>query len=330
MAVKRKICRAVAAAAVIGAFALINLGIYVFLSGRLSNNFSDTSKVRMIDVGAYLPFTGSGSLTRVDTDLELEGDLPVLDGAAALVPVYASVIENIYPEGCVTYEGGSFSDDNYYGENFAEGSAMRYRNTVRGFTALVDGDADIFFTAAPSEQQMEYAREKGVELALVPIGREAFVFFVNAKNPVDSLTVSQIRDIYGGKIRNWNELGGPDRIICPVDRVEGSGSRSAMDRFMGDTAYGRKHPLAFSGACIGYSFRYYLQGMVGNDGIKILSVNGAVPDAESVRNGNYPLVSEFYAAYRADDASANVQKVIDWLLSPEGQRMIEGTGYLPV
>ena len=118
--------------------------------------------------------------------------------------------------------------------------------------------------------------------------------------------------------------------VQPVDRVEGSGSRSAMDRFMGDTAYGRKHPLAFSGACIGYSFRYYLQGMVGNDGIKILSVNGAAPDAESVRNGTYPLVSEFYAAYRADDASENVKKVIDWLLSPEGQEMIEGTGYLPV
>ena len=330
VAVRRRIERAAAVAAVVGAFALINLGIYTFLSGRLSNNFSDTSSIRMVDVASYLPFSGSESLSRVDADLTLEGDLPVLDGAAALVPVYASVIENIYPEGCVSYEGGSFSDDNYYGENFAEGSAMRYRNTIRGFKALVDGEADIFFTAAPSEEQMQYAREKGVELVSVPIGREAFVFFVNAKNPVNGLTTAQIRDIYAGNIRNWSEVGGPDRLIHPVDRIEGSGSRSAMDRFMGGTRYGRKSPLAFSGACIGYSFRYYLSGMVGNSGIKLLSVNGAYPDAESVRSGEYPLVTEFYAVYRKDGETENVKKVTDWLLSEQGQRMIEMTGYLPV
>ena len=52
--------------------------------------------------------------------------------------------------------GGSFSDDNYYGENFADDSTMQYNNTVRGYKAIVDGTTDILFCAAPSaEQQAE-------------------------------------------------------------------------------------------------------------------------------------------------------------------------------
>ena len=240
------------------------------------------------------------------------------------------MIENCYPEGSVTYEGGVFSDDNYYGENFAEGSAMRYRNTVRGYKAVVDGDADILFSAAPSEEQKQYAAEKGVELVYEPIGLEAFVFFVNGQNPVEGLTTAQVRDIYGGSIRNWKDVGGPDRPINPVTRLKGSGSQSVMDAFMGDRAIGGKSPLALFGASLGYSFRFYLLDMVGDADVKVLSLNGVYPDRETIRSGAYPIVARFYAVYRADDANENVRKLVDWLLSPEGQSLIEATGYVPL
>ena len=68
--------------------------------------------------------------------------------------------------------------------------------------------AYIVFCAMPSAEQLEYAEEQGVELALVPIGREAFVFIVNKNNPVDNLTSKQVRDIYSGKIKKWSEVGG--------------------------------------------------------------------------------------------------------------------------
>lgn len=121
----------------------------------------------MIDVGKYLPFEKNSELARVDSSLKLTDNLPVLDGAAALVPVYASIIDCVYPVGSVTYEGGKFSDDNFYGENFAADSKMQYKNTVRGYKAIVDGDTDILFSAAPSEEQKKYAEEKGVELVYV-------------------------------------------------------------------------------------------------------------------------------------------------------------------
>lgn len=311
-------------------FAAFNLSMYAVFTCRLANNFSDTSQAKMVDVENYLPFEEGSDLPLTGTSLRLEGDLPVLDGAAALVPVYAAVIQNIYPEGSVTYEGGVFSDDNFYGENFAEDSVMRYNNTVRGYTAIVDGDTDILFCAAPSAEQAAYAEEKGVELVYVPIGREAFVFMVNRNNPADSLTVDEVRSIYGGDITNWSEVGGPWRPINPVTRMEGSGSQTAMNAFMGDTAFDGKSPLALFGGSIGFSFRYYMNDMVANENVKMLALNGVYPSAENIQNGTYPVVAEFYAIYRADNENENIPILIDWLLSEEGQRLIEETGYVRV
>ncbi|MBE6982407.1 MAG: phosphate ABC transporter substrate-binding protein, PhoT family [Ruminococcaceae bacterium] len=315
---------------VVGLFAAFNLSLYQLLTRRLSNNFSGASQAHMIRVGDFLPHEEGSRLPKIQASLQLTEDLPVLDGAAALVPVYGAVVENVYPKGSVTYVGGSFSDDNFYGENFAPDSAMQYKNTVRGYKAIVDGDTDILFCAGPSEEQEQYAREQGVELVYVPIGLEGFVFFVNQKNPVEDLTVEQIRDIYGGRYTNWSEVGGPDRIINPVTRLEGSGSQTTFEAFMGDRQVGEKSWLAIAGGSIGFSFRYYMDGIVGNEGVKMLSLNGVYPSAENIQNGTYPIVAQFYAIYRADNPNENIPILMDWLLSPEGQTMIEQCGYVPI
>ena len=176
----------------------------------------------MIDVGAYLPHDAESDLVHIDASLKLTENLPVLDGAAALLPVYAAFVDAVYPIGSVTYEGGAFSDDNFYGENFAEDSKIQYNNTVRGYQAIVDGTTDILFCAAPSTQQEQYAREKGVDLIYVPIGLEAFVFFVNET----------------------------------VTRLSDSGIQSAMVAFMGNREIALKSPFAITGASIEFSFRF--------------------------------------------------------------------------
>lgn len=317
-------------AAVVLLFAGFNASVYVLLTRRLANNFSDTSQAKMVDVASFLPFEDDSDLARIETDFALEGELPVLDGAAALVPVYASIIDAVYPEGSVTYEGGVFSDDNYYGENFAPDSKMQYKNTVRGYKAIVDGDTDILFCAAPSAEQRAYAEAQGVELVYVPVGLEAFVFFVNRDNPVEDLTVDEIRTIYAGDIRNWKAVGGENRVINPVTRLEGSGSQSMMDAFMGDTPIGGKSPLALFGGAIGFSFRYYLDDMVDNAGVKMLSVNGVYPSRDNIRARTYPIVTQFFAIYRADNENENVLRLIDWILSEEGQALIEACRYTAI
>lgn len=315
---------------VVAVLALFNGSVYLLLTRRLANNFSSATQSKMIDVARYLPYEPDSDLARIDCSLKLTDNLPVLDGAAALLPVYAAFVEAVYPEGSVTYEGGVFSDDNFYGENFAPDSKMQYKNTVRGYKAIVDGDTDVLFCAAPSAEQKQYAADHGVELVYVPVGLEAFVFFVNEKNPVDGLTVEQARDIYGGTCTNWAQVGGPNRVINPVTRLEGSGSQSAMDAFMGDREIAPKSPLAIAGGSIGFSFRYYMDGLVGNRGVKMLSLNGVYPSAENIRNGNYPIIAQFYAIYRADNDNENIPVLLDWILSQEGQTLIEKSGYVRI
>ncbi|MBQ8642811.1 MAG: substrate-binding domain-containing protein [Clostridia bacterium] len=326
----RKIRQVLILAAVVAVFALFHGCMYLLLTGRLANNFSSVSRAGMIDVRRYLPHEPDSDLVRIDSSLQLTDDLPILDGAAALVPVYAAIVNNVYPAGSVTYEGGEFSDDGYTGENFAADSCMQYKNTVRGYQAIADGTTDILFCAAPSEEQKQYAAEKNAELVYVPVGLEAFVFFVNENNPVDNLTTEQIRSIYAGEIRSWEEVGGAVRAINPVTRLAGSGSQSAMDAFMGERKIAGKSPFAVTGAAIGFSFRCYMDGIVGNTAVKMLSLNGVYPSAENIQNGTYPVIAEFYAIYRADNPNKNIPVLIDWILSEEGQTIIEESGYVRI
>lgn len=101
---------------------------------------------------------------------------------------------------------------------------------------------------------MKYAENSGVELEFTPIGKEAFVFFVNSKNPFENITVDQIKDIYSGRTSKWSQLGVPGLgKIKAYQRNEGSGSQSALIRLMdGTPACG-----ADAGGCIRRYGRYY-------------------------------------------------------------------------
>jgi phosphate transport system substrate-binding protein len=298
-------------------FAAFNASIYALVTQRCGINF-DT---RIIEPERYLPFDANAGYTKVESDLLLDGDIPVIDGAAALVPVYSSIVDSVYPQESVKFDTEA--------KNYTQDSAIRFTDTIKAYKGVTDGTVDIILCAAPSEQQKQYAKDQGVELVYVPVGYEAFVFFVNENNPVDDLTVSQIKDIYAGEITNWAEVGGADRIINPLDRPEGSGSQTVMLKFMGDREI-KKNPFGIFGGAIGFSFRFYVEGVVANGGIKLLSVNGIEPTEENIRNGSYPIIYQFYAVYRKDNQNENVQKLVDFILSEDGQKIIDENGYTPI
>ena len=298
-------------------FLCFNGGVYALFTQRCGINF-DT---RIIEPERYLPFDANAGYTKVESDLLLDGDIPVIDGAAALVPVYSSIVDSVYPQESVKFDTEA--------KNYTQDSAIRFTDTIKAYKGVTDGDIDIILCAAPSEQQKQYAKDQGVELVYVPVGYEAFVFFVNENNPVDNLTVSQIKDIYAGEITNWAEVGGADRIINPLDRPEGSGSQTVMLKFMGDREI-KKNPLGIFGGAIGFSFRFYVEGVVANGGIKLLSVNGIEPTEENIRNGSYPIIYQFYAVYRKDNQNENVQRLVDFMLSEDGQKIIDENGYTPI
>lgn len=186
---------------------------------------------------------------------------------------------------------------------------------------------------------------EGLTFDMTPIGREAFVFFVNHKNSVENLSLEQLKQIYAGEIMNWHEVGGENAAIRAFQRPADSGSQTALERMMGDTPImeapaenvatgmgGIIHEVSqyrnYKNA-IGYTFRFYSTEMVNNHEIKLLSIDGIAPTKENIRQGTYPLVSEFYAV-TAGTANPNVKKFIDWIVSDEGQALVEKVGYVRV
>jgi len=284
-----------------------------------------------IDISAYQPFVMHNKVVASDTkvSLQLTESLPRLDGATAMYPLFAAFVEATYPK------------NDYPPSN----SRVQVSRTPEAYQNLIAGDVDLIFVAAPSVSQEWQAEKEGQTFDMTPIGREAFVFFVHHKNNVDNLTLEQVKKIYAGEITNWHEVGGENEAIRAFQRPADSGSQTALEKLMGDTPImeapsenissgmgGIIHEVSqyrnYKNA-MGFTFRYYSTEMVNNKKIKLLSIDGVNPTRENIQNGTYPLVSEFYAI-TAGTENENVQKLIDWILSDEGQILIEKVGYVPV
>lgn len=317
---KKKLAKQLAVIAfVIALFAGMDAGIYHLFIKRVISHHSPGMQKMSVEVGNYVPFTGSENVYSAEGVTKLEGDIPVIDGAAALLPIYAGFVQSIYPESSVIYNG----------EDYDASSAMHYTNTRGAYKDIVDGNADIIICAQPSDEQLQYAKDNGVELEMVPIGSDAFVFIVNDSNPVNNITIEQIRGIYSGEIKNWKELGGKDIPIAAMRRNKNSGSQTALEKLMGDTPIKPDYTTLF-GSPIGFSFRYYVTGMLGEGKVKILTINGIAPTAGTIADGSYPVAGNIYAIYRKGETNENVQKAIDFMLSPEGQKIVEQSGYIPL
>lgn len=243
---------------------------------------------------------------------------------------------------------------NFTGEEEIPEEYLDYTNTHPGYIKLIDGEADLIVVTEPSEEELEYAKEKEVELEIIPVVREGFVFYVNSKNPVDGLTIEQIQDIYTGDITNWKEVGGNDEKIQPFQRPENSGSQTGMlSLVMKDKKIMK--PLTEDLVetmfaiidlvsdydngldSIGYSYYYYATTMFDTidsevaDRIKLLEINGIAPNNETIKNEEYPLETAYYIVYRKDEPEdSDVRKLAEAMLSTRGQKVAEEAGYVGV
>ncbi len=213
---------------------------------------------------------------------------------------------------------------------------------------LIDGTVDVIFVAEASQEDLEYAQSKGVELEIIPATSSAFVFIVNTKNPVKELTLDEVIQIYQGKITNWKEVGGEDAEIIPYQRPNGSGSQTAMlSLVMKDETLMSAPKMQIqlemgelidavaeydnAANAIGYTYYYYVNTMYRKDTIQILGINGIQPTIETIQDGSYPLYTNGYIVFRKDEPeNSSVRKWVDYVLSERGRKVIEAAGYVPL
>ena len=301
---------------------------------RAYNDATTIDVTPNINTYEYLPFEEDSKIVKIRSktlnfdNLPTE-ELPIIDGATAAFPVYSAFVNAVYPNSTKLYDG-----------------VFEYNNTQGGYELLAEKKTDIFIGAAPSKDQIAFAEKNNTTFEYTQIGHEAFVFFVHKDNPVNSLTVDQIKGIYSGKITNWREVGGKNEKIVPFQRNEGSGSQSMLIRFMGDTPIIEPDMQTMVGGMgdiietvadyknkstsIGFSFRFYVEGIIKNPDIKMIAVEGVAPTKENIKGGTYPIIAPVYAVTYEGNSNQNVHKLINWITSDEGQYIIEKTGYVGI
>ncbi len=331
---------------------------------------SDADKIMLLD---YLPFDipyfrfrTKIALLSGSSSLKLNNDLPRIDGATAMYPLYSAFVHAVYPEKKFD-ELTEFSDytllqwgyfpsfllwKDYSGYFWAEQelfeSIVQCNTTSEAYRRLIDGETDIIFCYEPSEAEISAAAAKGKHFNLTPVCKDAFVFIVNDKNVIRNITLKQIRDIYSGRVTNWKSISGVDEPIIAYQRSENSGSQTTLQSIMkgeqlirpiiageyvSKGMFGMIRKIASDyynyNSAIGYTFLFYVNNMAGKSGIKALSIDGSVPDRQNIVNNTYPFCQTVYAVTTGSE-SYNTKKFIEWILSPQGQELVEKTGYIPL
>lgn len=286
------------------------------------------------DLRPYHPDNPDNILPKIESSYHLQGtaSLPRLDGAEAAYPVYAAFANACY--------------DDLLSEGVFVPDYVEFSNTLYGYYLLLYGERDIFFGAMPSAEQRRKAEEAGVELVLTPIAQEGFVFITAPDNPVQGLTVEDIRGIYSGAITSWCSLGGSGEIVA-FQRPKGSGSQTLLEYIMGDTPIMEPLQEQYIGGMLdlvsrvadyrndrrslGYTFRFFLNDMHRSDApsVSMMSVNGVYPSAEAIRTGSYPFTTYLYAITVKGNERVP-QAFLDWMQGPEAQQLVETIGYVPL
>ena len=256
---------------------------------------------------------------------------PRVDGSTANMPMMAQIRSS------------------YLGETLTEAeNNTEVTTTDYAWRNLLDGNADLLLVYEPSSETKEIIDKSPVKLKVTPIGVDALVFIVNAQNKVKNLTTEQLRDIYTEKITNWKELGGDDQKIEAYQRVLNSGSQTlflnlvmkdvkpvdAPKKYRIEGMDGLIETLASynnSGNAIGYSVFYYAKKMYAVPGLELISIDGVMPSDETIGDGKYPFLNQYYLVIREDTpADSETMKLYNYILSDKGKEDIKKAGYIPV
>ncbi len=203
--------------------------------------------------------------------------------------------------------------------------------SVVGIQAVHEGTADI----GMSSRALSAEEAQGIKVYTV--GIDALAIVTHPDNPVESITLEQLQDIYLGKITNWRELGGNDLAIIPIQREISSGTRGAFDELALEkqepaapalltviTAGDVAASVAIQPAAIGYlGF-----GNLESD-LKVLPIDGTLPSQETIRNGTYPLFRPL-SLLTGPLSQPLADEFINFVLSPEGQEHVEEFGWISV
>ena len=213
--------------------------------------------------------------------------------------------------------------------------SVRGGGSGTGIAALIDGICDIADSSRPmKKKEILKAKEKGVNPEPHVVAMDGIAIIVHPSNPVDGLTLTQLKDIYTGKISNWAELGGRSQKIVVVSRDVASGTYECFSKLALKKERVRPDALLQASNAAVASTIKRTKGAIGYVGlgylsseVKALTIDGVVPSVETVLKGTYPISRPLFM-YTNGKPKGLAKDFIDFVFSEEGQRIVKKQGFV--
>ena len=215
--------------------------------------------------------------------------------------------------------------EKYEEENSGVTLEIQQNGSGAGIKDVISGISEI----GMSSRELKDDEKTSVQGTIVAY--DGIALLVNPENPVKNISLEDVKKIYTGEITNWKELGGDDSTIVVVSREEGSGTRDAFQEIVGyeseellkdatisDGSGAVKTTVAGNKNAIGFASFEYIDNTV-----SALNINDVEPTADNVKSGDYKLSRPFILVTKEDSLTENGQKLIDFVLSAEGQQIVE-------
>lgn len=209
--------------------------------------------------------------------------------------------------------------------------------SAEGIEALIKGEIDICNSSRPmkAEEIEKLARLYNKMGLSYLIGKDAVVIYLNKNNPVSSLSLSDVKNIYQCKIKKWSEIGGDSENIKIATRNRFSGTRLFFrERFLdGEQICSDDYVFSTTREIINFvennkdAIGYGGYGFKGN--INFAKINSVFPNLITIRNDKYP-VTRYLHFYTIDEPEGDVKAFINWVISEEGQKIIEREGFISI
>jgi len=212
-----------------------------------------------------------------------------------------------------------------------------------GIAAIINGTADIAQSSrAMKDSELEQAKANGFDLKEIVAGRDGIVVAVHKDNPIEALTLAQVKDIFTGTVTNWKELGGNDAAITLYSRESNSGTYAFFKEFvLKDEEYAKEALLMPSTGAImeglkqdangiGYIGLGYLTDEV--KAVPVATEDGAeafLPSLETINSGDYPVARPLYL-YTAGEPEGVIKLYVDFILGKPGQDIVLDLGFIPL
>ena len=231
------------------------------------------------------------------------------------------------------------------GDAFAEAFKDKASITVSktgsgdGAAALVEGRCDIaMMSRFMKGKEFKTAVDKEIYPVAHAIAMDGVCPIVHPSNPVKALTSDQVKDIYMGKISNWNELGGADLPIVVISRDTSSGTYETFhklvmkkEKMADNVEYVNSNPQAHARvrATVG-GIGYVGLGFLDRN-VKALTIDGVKPDKSTISKGIFPVSRPLYLFTNGyPKLGSVVHAFCTFHLTEEGQEIIEDKGFVPV